>query len=78
MLQNIAQRYGLTSRECEIFAFMANDRSNAFIQKQLHISAGTVHSHIKSVYRKTGVHSRKHLFELLEQEKASLQHGKGA
>jgi DNA-binding CsgD family transcriptional regulator len=49
---------GLTSREQEVLALVAEGRSNAEIAADLWITAGTVRVHLEHVYAKLGVGSR--------------------
>ena len=49
---------GLTFRESEVAAFLADGCSNREIADALFISEHTVKSHLKAVFRKTGVASR--------------------
>ena len=42
----------LTTREREVLELMAEGRSNAGIARQLWVSEGTVHKHIRSIFRK--------------------------
>jgi DNA-binding NarL/FixJ family response regulator len=48
----------LTAREWEIVGLLAPDRTTVDIADALVISAETVRSHVKSIMRKLGVHSR--------------------
>jgi LuxR family maltose regulon positive regulatory protein len=48
----------LTHRELIVLTFLAGDLSEADIGRQLFVSHSTVHSHVKSIYRKLGVSSR--------------------
>jgi DNA-binding NarL/FixJ family response regulator len=52
-------RSRLTTREWEIVELLANGASTQGIADSLFLSATTVYSHIKSVLRKLGVHSRR-------------------
>jgi DNA-binding NarL/FixJ family response regulator len=49
----------LTTREWEIIALIAEGASTQDIAERLVLSATTVYSHVKSVLRKLGVHSRR-------------------
>jgi DNA-binding CsgD family transcriptional regulator len=62
----IARSGGLSKREREILLFMARGYSPAYIAKKLFLSDSTVRTHIKSVYRKLGVHSREELLQMVE------------
>jgi two-component system, NarL family, nitrate/nitrite response regulator NarL len=48
----------LTEREREILALIAEGKTGAEIGKLLHVSAGTVKSHLQHVYEKLGVSDR--------------------
>jgi len=51
--------YGqLTQRELTVLMLLAGDLSEADIARELFVSHSTVHSHVKSIYRKLGVSSR--------------------
>jgi DNA-binding NarL/FixJ family response regulator len=52
-------RSRLTTREWEIIELLAEDASTDYIAERLVLSATTVYSHVKSVLRKLGVHSRR-------------------
>ena len=52
------RRLGLSKREAEVLALVAEGRSNAEIARLLSISAGTVKRHLEHVYEKLGVHTR--------------------
>ena len=51
-------RSRLTTREWEIVELLAEGASTRCIAEQLVLSRSTVYSHVKSVLRKLGVHSR--------------------
>ena len=57
---------GLTNREREVFEILAQGRGRQFVQKELFISDNTAKAHIRSIYRKTGVHSHQELIALIE------------
>lgn len=48
----------LTSRELRVLKLQTSDLSERDIGRQLFVSHNTVHSHIRSIYRKLGVSSR--------------------
>lgn len=49
---------GLSPREIEILALVADGRSNADIAVDLHVSYNTVRNHLRNIQRKLGAHSR--------------------
>ncbi|MGH2864963.1 MAG: response regulator transcription factor [Solirubrobacteraceae bacterium] len=51
----------LTARELEVLACLQQRRSNAQIARELHISIETVRTHVRHIYRKLGVRSRREL-----------------
>ena len=48
----------LTSRELRVLKLLTSDLSERDIGHQLFVSHNTIHSHIRSIYRKLGVSSR--------------------
>lgn len=54
----------LTTREGDVLTMLREDRSNAQIALELHVSVETVRSHARSIYRKLGVSSRRALMAL--------------
>ncbi len=53
----------LTDRELRVLRLLASDLSERDIGQQLYVSHNTVHSHVRSIYRKLGVSSRAHAVE---------------
>ncbi|MBX5461413.1 MAG: response regulator transcription factor [Steroidobacteraceae bacterium] len=49
---------GLTSRECQVLALIAEGRTNAQLAQRLHVSPKTADHHVSAVLRKLGVRSR--------------------
>lgn len=68
----LAEAHGLTPREREVFALMAQGRSATFIGEELFVSTNTVRKHIAHVYEKLDVHSKQELLTLVQQESAEL------
>ncbi len=55
----------LTKREVEVLALIGEGvTTDSGLAAELHISTSTVQSHVKSLYRKTGLHSRTDLIAL--------------
>ena len=61
----VASAAGLTPREAEVFACVAQGRDAAYVCAKLSISENTVRTHIKSIYRKLDIHGRQELFALV-------------
>jgi DNA-binding NarL/FixJ family response regulator len=49
---------GLTAREGEVLALIADGLTNADIARRLHISTATVKTHINNLFSKAGLHDR--------------------
>ena len=49
---------GLTVREVEVLRLVAAGLTDAQVAERLVLSVRTVHSHVRSIYRKLGVSSR--------------------
>lgn len=67
-LAAVADRFGLSERERDVFALLAEGRTSARIQEELCIAAGTVNYHTRNIYSKLGVHSRQELIDLVHGE----------
>jgi len=66
--QAVAARYGLSDREREVFALLAQGRSQPYIAADLSIARGTVHAHVSRIYGKLGVNSQDGLIDMVERE----------
>ena len=65
---SIAQSCGLSPREAEILPLALRGRTAERIASELFIAKSTVDTHLRRIYRKTGVHGRQELIDLGEQE----------
>lgn len=65
----IGEKFGLSSREQEVFYLLARGFGSNYISEQLTVSYYTVRAHTRNIYAKTGVHSRQELIELVENSK---------
>lgn len=63
----IASEHGLSARESDVLPLLIKGRTIARIQEELFISQGTVSTHIRHIYQKTGVHNRQALLDLIEE-----------
>ena len=61
----MAQRYGLSPRETEVFVLLAQGRTRAFIQDELVLSGSTVNTHVSHIYVKMDVHDRQEMMDLI-------------
>lgn len=61
----IAASFGLTAREGEILFLLMIEKKPAQIEKELYVASSTVKTHIKHIYQKLDVHSRKELFDFM-------------
>ena len=64
--QLLAQRYGLSKREHDVLRLYVRGRDTPYIVEHLYITENTVRTHIRGIYRKTGVHSKQELLDTLE------------
>lgn len=62
----IAERFGLSPRECDVLPLLLEGRTIVRIQETLFISAGTVSTHIRHIYQKTGQANRQELIDLAQ------------
>jgi len=66
ILQNLAERSGLSAREIVIIPLMTKGLGNKQIALELNISPKTVGNHIYNIYRKLNITSRYELLALLK------------
>lgn len=60
----LTQAHGLSPRESEVLLLLLQGRTMARIQEELYISAGTVSTHMRHIYQKTGVANKQQLLDL--------------
>jgi DNA-binding CsgD family transcriptional regulator len=63
--------YGLSPREADVATLVLRGASTRAIVETLHISGHTVQDHLKAVFTKTGVHSRRELIGRLLAQSAT-------
>jgi DNA-binding CsgD family transcriptional regulator len=61
----IVQAYALSRRESEIVQLVAQGQSTSQIATTFHITANTVQDHLKAIFDKVGVRSRRELISQL-------------
>ena len=57
----LMRAYGLTSREQEVAGLVLRGESTGTIARELVIASGTVQAHLRNIFEKTGVRSRREL-----------------
>lgn len=68
----IAKEYLLTTREAEVFSYIAQGFPRKYICEKLVVADGTVKAHTRSVYQKLGIHSRQDAMKLVEAHMADF------
>ena len=66
-LKAMAKRYKLSHRELQVLTLYAQGHTQKSVSARLFISPGTTHTHIKRIYRKTGLHSRQDVIDYLQE-----------
>ncbi len=66
----LAERYGFTPRESDIFLLLAQGYTMPAISERLFVSENTVKSHVKRIYQKLGIHTRSELIDLVNEADA--------
>lgn len=68
----LAQSFGLSRRETEIFLLLAQGRSRPYIRDALFLSKNTVATHIRHIYEKMDIHSQQELIDVVQEKEASV------
>lgn len=63
----IGEHFQLSPREQEILFYASQGYTSTYIAEVLYISASTVRTHMKTIYRKTGVSSKTEMIDLVKQ-----------
>jgi DNA-binding CsgD family transcriptional regulator len=61
-----SQQNHLSPRESQVLLYLVKGRDAGYIEKSLFISGHTAKAHIYNIYRKTNVHSKQELIDLIE------------
>ena len=61
----LGEEQGLTAREVEVMERFSQGNSLRKVAETMFISTSTAQSHVKSVYRKLGIHSKQELIDLV-------------
>ena len=64
--QALAAHIGLSAREMEVLEEFARGRSAVSIAERLFISPNTVKTHLRRIYEKAGIHSRRELLDMMD------------
>lgn len=72
LFASIADEFGLSSREHQVFAMLAQGHTSSFIAEAAGITAGTAKAHVAHIYQKLGVHSKDEMLELVESREARV------
>lgn len=67
----VSERFGLSDREAEVLVLLTRGRTIDQVSQELCVSFNTAKSHVRHVYAKTGVHTRKELFSLVREARNS-------
>ena len=67
----------LTERELRVLRLLTSDLSERDIGRELYVSHNTIHSHVRSIYRKLGVSSRAHALERTRELRLLARAGTG-
>ncbi|NTU89295.1 MAG: helix-turn-helix transcriptional regulator [Actinobacteria bacterium] len=63
--EEIGRKHSLSYRENEVLYLLAQKKSISAIEHELFIANGTVKAHVRHIYEKLGIHSRKELYDML-------------
>ena len=64
--EKVANTYLLSPREVDVFFLLAKGRNTAYISKNLYISEGTVHTHMRHIYKKLDIHRQQELIDMVD------------
>ncbi|NTU88519.1 MAG: hypothetical protein HGA54_01215 [Actinobacteria bacterium] len=65
----LADTHGLSTREGELLELLVRGHSVVSISERLFISQNTVRGHMKNIYRKLGIHSKKELLDMIDPDR---------
>lgn len=64
----LAERFGLSAREREVFLYLARGYGQVYIARELYVSENTIRTHVRHIYAKLGINSREELLQLIDSE----------
>lgn len=68
----VIERFDLTPREAEVFSLLARHKEAQAIADELFISFNTARTHIRKIYAKLNVHSRRELLDLIDNQTCQM------
>lgn len=68
----IAREFGLSTREREVMAMLAEGYTSVYIKDVLDMSHGTAKAHIAHIYQKTGIHRKDDLLDLIDARRSAM------
>ena len=68
-IESMADDYALTARKQEVALHLARGHTFPETDEALGVSLDTVRTHVKCLYRKTGVHKKGHFIALIEERR---------
>ncbi|OUO90626.1 hypothetical protein B5F40_06335 [Gordonibacter sp. An230] len=66
LCEQLAAENGLTPRETEVIALLAQGKSLSQVASSLFIAEGTAKAHTRHIYEKLGINTRQELFDMLK------------
>jgi DNA-binding CsgD family transcriptional regulator len=76
-VRKMGEQFLLTEREMDVLILFAMGHKQQYVASELYISPGTVHAHIKRIYKKTGFHSRQNVLDYIKQYVEPDEHESG-
>lgn len=70
--QQLAKQFTLSARESEVLGLLAQGKTRAEISNDLTLSEETIKTHMRHLYQKLGVHSRKELDHMIAKRKKDI------
>lgn len=70
--QQLAKQFTLSTRESEVLGLLAQGKTRAEISNDLTLSEETIKTHMRHLYQKLGVHSRKELDHMIAKRKKDI------
>ena len=61
---NVAQEYALSAREGEVLVLLVKGETRQIMCRELHLSEGTVKTHLTHIYKKLGIHTQSELLDI--------------